>query len=59
VSDSFLIASILDCLGLFITDALTYRWGGMSEDDVEIPTDQLKALKKVSCRLQDTELREN
>jgi hypothetical protein len=31
----------------------------MSEDDVEIPIDQLRALKKVSCRLQDTELREN
>jgi hypothetical protein len=47
VSDSFLIASILDGLGLFITDTMTYQWGGMAEDDVEIPVDQLKALKKV------------
>jgi hypothetical protein len=31
----------------------------MSEDDVEIPIDQLKALKKVSYRLLDTELRKN
>jgi hypothetical protein len=57
VSDSFLIASILDCLGLFITDALTYRWGGMSEDDIEIPIDQLQALKKVSYHLRPTKLK--
>jgi hypothetical protein len=54
VSDCFLLASLLDCLGLFITDALTYRWGGMAEDDVEIPIDQLRSLKKVCCRLSCT-----
>jgi hypothetical protein len=47
VSDSFLIASILDAIGLFITDTLTYKLGGMAEDDVEMSTDQLMMLKKV------------
>jgi hypothetical protein len=44
VSDSFLIASILDAIGLFITDTLTYK---LAEDDVEMSNDQLMTLKKV------------
>jgi hypothetical protein len=49
VSDSFLIASILNAIGLFATDVLTYKWGGMADDDAPEPsTAQLVALKKVS-----------
>jgi hypothetical protein len=49
VSDSFLIASILNAIGLFATDVLTYKWGGMADDDAPKPsTAQLIALKKVS-----------
>lgn len=50
VSDWFLVASILDALGLFITDTLTYKWGGMSDEDPgesEEAMKQLIALKKV------------
>ncbi|EAT76514.1 hypothetical protein HBI56_230980 [Parastagonospora nodorum] len=47
-SDSFLIASILNAIGLFVTDVMTYKWGGMAGDDApEPPTAQLIALKKV------------
>jgi hypothetical protein len=51
VSDSFLIASILNAIGLFITDTLTYHWGGMAAEDADAPepsVDQIIALKKVS-----------
>jgi len=46
VSDSLLIASILDAIGLFVTDYLTYIWGGMT-DDAEASTARVIALKKV------------
>ena len=53
-SDGFVIASIVDAIGLFITDVLTYKWGGMSDDesspagsDSEDTVKQLVALKKV------------
>ncbi|KAI4653464.1 hypothetical protein J4E93_001230 [Alternaria ventricosa] len=46
VSDSLLIASILDAVGLFVTDYLTYIWGGMT-DDAEASTARVIALKKV------------
>ncbi|KAJ4400017.1 hypothetical protein N0V91_008992 [Didymella pomorum] len=49
-SDSFLIASILNALALFITDILTYSWGGMAGDDADAPEPsdaQRIALKKV------------
>jgi hypothetical protein len=49
LSDCFLIASILDAIGLFVTDVMTYKWGGMAGDNApEPPTEQLIALKKVS-----------
>lgn len=51
VSDSLLIASILDAIGLFITDYLTYIWGGMSDDVPEPSTARVIALKKVSGQL--------
>lgn len=50
VSDWFLVASILDALGLFITDTLTYKWGGMSDEDLGESEEAMKkliALKKV------------
>ncbi|KAB2107707.1 hypothetical protein AG0111_0g4331 [Alternaria gaisen] len=47
VSDSLLIASILDAIGLFVTDYLTYIWGGMSDDVPEPSTARVIALKKV------------
>ena len=51
VSDSLLIASILDAIGLFITDYLTYIWGGISDDVPEPSTARVIALKKVSGQL--------
>lgn len=53
VSDSFLIASILNAIGLFITDVLTYEWGGMGGDDPDAPGPsdaRVIALKKVNLR---------
>jgi hypothetical protein len=50
LSDSLLIASILDIIGLFVTDYLTYIWGGMT-DDAEASTARVIALKKVSRQL--------
>jgi hypothetical protein len=49
VSDSFLVASILNAIGLFTTDTLTYKWGGMAEDEggSEQSAAELVALKKV------------
>ncbi|KAH9874301.1 hypothetical protein IAQ61_004932 [Plenodomus lingam] len=49
VSDDFLIASILNAVALFITDLMTYRWGGMSDDwDMEDTSIAREiALKKV------------
>ncbi|CAN9432589.1 unnamed protein product [Alternaria alternata] len=47
VSDSLLIASILDAIGLFVTDYLTYTWGGMSDDVPEPSVARVIALKKV------------
>jgi hypothetical protein len=44
VSDSFLIASIYNAVVLFITNVMTYRWGGMEDIHVE-----LISLKKVGC----------
>lgn len=48
LSDCLLIASILDAIGLFVTDTLTYELGGMSEKETAAPDSQLIALKKVS-----------
>ena len=51
VSDSFLIASLLNALALFTTDVMTYSWGGMSGNDVDAPEPsavQRIALKKVA-----------
>jgi hypothetical protein len=50
LSDSFLIASILNTIALFITDYLTYKLGGMEEYDPTAPepsVSQAIALKKV------------
>ncbi|KAF7443308.1 hypothetical protein A1F94_012602 [Pyrenophora tritici-repentis] len=47
VSDSLLIVSILDVIGLFITDTMTYKLGGMSEEEMEASVSQVIALKKV------------
>ena len=50
VSDSLLIASILNAIELFITDTLTYKWGGMAEEDdsSSVPSKaHIIALKKV------------
>ncbi|PVH92586.1 hypothetical protein DM02DRAFT_619851 [Periconia macrospinosa] len=50
VSDSFLIASVLNTIGLFITDALTYKYGGMEDYDPNSPVPPVEvtiALKKV------------
>ncbi|KAL5119920.1 hypothetical protein ACEQ8H_002282 [Pleosporales sp. CAS-2024a] len=48
VSDGFLVASIINAMGLFATDTMTYKWGGMADDDAPEPsTDGLIALKKV------------
>jgi hypothetical protein len=50
LSDTFLIASVIDATCLFITDALTYKWGGMadnSSDGPEPSANQMIALKKV------------
>lgn len=48
VSDWFLVASIVDAIGLFVTDFMTYKWGGMADDDApEQSTEQVIALKKV------------
>ncbi|KAF9738543.1 archaeal flagellin n-terminal-like domain-containing protein [Paraphaeosphaeria minitans] len=44
-SDSFLIASILNMLALFITDTMTYKLGGMSE--AEPSEADLVKLKKI------------
>ncbi|KAH9881158.1 hypothetical protein J1614_001653 [Plenodomus biglobosus] len=48
-SDNFLIASILNAIALFITDVMTYSWGGMSDDPdaPELSEDRAIALKKV------------
>lgn len=51
VSDSLLIASILDAIGLFVTDYLTYTWGGMSDDVPEPSVARVIALKKVNRQL--------
>lgn len=51
VSDSFLIASVLNAIALFITDVMTYKWGGMSEYDPDAPEPPIErtiALKKVN-----------
>ncbi|USP77939.1 hypothetical protein yc1106_05213 [Curvularia clavata] len=47
LSDCLLVASILDAIGLFITDVMTYELGGMSEEDLETSHAQQIALKKV------------
>jgi len=50
VSDGFLIAAVINAIGLFITDTLTYKWGGMADesaDGAEPSLDQVIALKKV------------
>lgn len=47
LSDCLLVASILDAIGLFITDVMTYELGGMSEEELEITDAQQIALKKV------------
>ncbi|KAH7380546.1 hypothetical protein DE146DRAFT_637540 [Phaeosphaeria sp. MPI-PUGE-AT-0046c] len=48
VSDWFLVASIADAIGLFITDFITYKWGGMAGDDApEQSMERMVALKKV------------
>lgn len=48
VSDWFLVASLLDAIGLFITDFMTYKWGGMGDENSPDPSDpQRIALKKV------------
>jgi hypothetical protein len=49
VSDSFLIASICNAVALFITDVMTYRWGGMGESEVESSDALAISLKKVGC----------
>ncbi|KAI0610722.1 hypothetical protein TUN205_05005 [Pyrenophora tritici-repentis] len=41
VSDSLLIVSILDVIGLFITDTMTYKLGGMSEEEMEASVSQV------------------
>ncbi|KAJ4986625.1 archaeal flagellin n-terminal-like domain-containing protein [Stagonosporopsis vannaccii] len=46
-SDTFLIASILNAVALFITDVMTYSWGGMSEDAPEPSVARAISLKKV------------
>jgi hypothetical protein len=45
VSDIFLILSILNAIALFVTDVMTYKLGGMSED--EPPEENLIKLGKV------------
>lgn len=47
LSDSLLVVSILDAIGLFATDVLTYEYGGMSEEETESSVAQTIALKKV------------
>lgn len=47
LSDCLLVASILDAIGLFITDVMTYELGGMSEEELETTDAQQIALKKV------------
>ncbi|KAJ8117177.1 hypothetical protein OPT61_g1556 [Boeremia exigua] len=50
LSDCFLVASILDAFALFITDVMTYSWGGMSGGSVktsEPSTTRAISLKKV------------
>ncbi|KAE8828224.1 hypothetical protein P3342_008712 [Pyrenophora teres f. teres] len=47
VSDSLLIVSIFDIIGLFITDTMTYKLGGMSNGEKEASMSQVIALKKV------------
>jgi hypothetical protein len=50
VSDSLLIASILNAIALFATDTMTYKLGGMDEYDAsapEPPISRVIALKKV------------
>ena len=50
LSDSFLIASLLNIIALFITDFMTYKLGGMDEYDPtapEPPVSQTISLKKV------------
>lgn len=48
VSDWFLVASILDAIGLFTTDYLTYKFGGMGGvDSPDSTIEQDIALKKV------------
>lgn len=52
-SDGFLLASIVNAIGLFATDALTYKWGGMSDESADAPAPpegQVIALKKVWIR---------
>lgn len=49
-SDGALLASLLNATALFITDYMTYLWGGMSEgtDSVEPSEAMQTSLKKVS-----------
>lgn len=51
VSDSFLIASVCNGVALFITDVMTYSWGGMGEVDLEPSAARAISLKKVGCWL--------
>lgn len=47
LSDCLLVASILDAIGLFVTDVMTYELGGMSEEELETTEARRIALKKV------------
>jgi hypothetical protein len=58
LSDSFLIASILNTIALFITDFMTYKLGGMEEYDPTAPEPSISqaiALKKVRWPSEYTE----
>lgn len=62
LSDSFLIASILNTIALFATDVMTYKMGGMDEYDPTAPEPsvaQAIALKKVGCLPGDAYCRQN
>ncbi|KAL7776187.1 hypothetical protein CFE70_006600 [Pyrenophora teres f. teres 0-1] len=50
VSDSLLIVSIFDIIGLFITDTMTYKLGGMSNGEKEASMSQVIALKKTHAK---------
>ena len=59
LSDSFLVASLLNAVALFTTDVMTYSWGGMSDDaDAPEPSPARQiGLKKVR-RLPDSRCRQ-